>query len=134
MGFTAFLMPGNTPALFKLSWKPKIKNTNQALFEIVKELKKIIEQGVSQTELSEAKAYLTGSFPLRMDTNGKMVRLLSAMELYGLGLDFPEKYTKLINQVTAEEVLRVARTYLKPDNFLLVVVGDQKEIQLKEKW
>ncbi len=119
---------------FQIVVETKNKNTNQALFEILKELKKIIEQGVSQTELSEAKAYLTGSFPLRMDTNGKMVRLLSAMELYGLGLDFPEKYTKLINQVTAEEVLRVARTYLKPDNFLLVVVGDQKEIQLKEKW
>jgi zinc protease len=119
---------------FQVVVETKNKNTNQALFEIVKELKKMIEQGVSQTELSEAKAYLTGSFPLRMDTNGKMVRLLAAMELYGLGLDFPEKYTKLINQVTAEEVLRVARTYLKPDNFLLVVVGDQKEIQLKEKW
>ncbi len=122
------------PGSFQIVVETENKNTNQGLFEILKEIKKMIEQGVSPTELSEAKAYLTGSFPLRMDTNGKMVRLLSAMELYGLGLDFPEKYTKLINQVTAEEVLRVARTYLKPDNFLLVVVGDQKEIQLKEKW
>jgi predicted Zn-dependent peptidase len=69
-----------------------------------------------------------------MDTNAKMVRLLAAMELYGLGLDFPEKYQRLINQVTPEYVLRVARIYLNPDKFLLVVVGDQKEIQLKESW
>jgi zinc protease len=122
------------PGSFQIAVETKNINTNQALSEVLKELKKLIEKGVSPTELSEAKAYMTGSFPLRMDTNGKMMRLLSAMELYGLGLDFPEKYTKLINQVTAEEVLRVARIYLKPDNFLLVVVGDQKEIQLKENW
>jgi zinc protease len=122
------------PGSFQIAIETKNQNTNQALSEILKELKKLIEKGVSPTELSEAKAYLTGSFPLRMDTNAKMVRLLSAMEIYGLGLDFPEKYTKLINQVTPEEILRVARTYLKPDHFLLVVVGDQKEIQLKEKW
>jgi zinc protease len=122
------------PGSFQIAVETKNQNTNQAIYEILKELKKLMEKGVSPTELSEAKAYLTGSFPLRMDTNAKLVRLLSAIELYGLGLDFPAKYKKLINEVTAEEILRVARTYLKPDHFLLVVVGDQKEIQLKEKW
>jgi zinc protease len=122
------------PGSFQIAVETKNQNTNQALSEILKELKKLIEKGVSQSELSEAKAYLTGSFPLRMDTNAKMVRLLSAMEMYGLGLDFPEKYVKLINQVTTEDIFRVARTYLNPDKFLLVVVGNQKEIRLKEKW
>ncbi|MBI4767706.1 MAG: insulinase family protein [Deltaproteobacteria bacterium] len=122
------------PGSFQIAVETKNQNSNQAISEILKELKKLIEKGVSPTELSEAKAYLTGSFPLRMDTNAKLVRLLSAIEIYGLGLDFPAKYKKLINEVTAEEILRVARTYLKPDHFLLVVVGDQKEIQLKENW
>jgi zinc protease len=63
-----------------------------------------------------------------------MVRLLSTMEFYGLGLDYPERYPELIRKVTKEEVLRVARTYLHPENFLLVVVGDQKEVQLQDKW
>ena len=69
-----------------------------------------------------------------MDTNGKLVQLLTAMEFYDLGLDYPEKFPGLINRVTAEEVLRVARKYLHPDRFLLVVVGNQKEINLKESW
>jgi zinc protease len=122
------------PGSFQIAVETKNQNTNQALSEILKELKKLTEKGVSQSELSEAKAYLTGSFPLRMDTNAKMVRLLSAVEMYDLGFDFPEKYVKLINQVTTEDILRVARTYLNPDKFLLVVVGNQKEIRLKEKW
>jgi zinc protease len=122
------------PGSFQIAVETKNQNANQTLSEILKELRHFLEKGISPTELSEAKAYLTGSFPLRMDTNAKMVRLLAALELYGLGLDFPEKYPKLINQVTAEDVLRVSRTYLKPENFLLVVVGNQKEIGLKESW
>ena len=133
-GIYSFFDAREYPGSFQIAVETKNQNANQTLSEILKELKKLIEKGVSQTELSEAKAYLTGSFPLRMDTNGKMVRLLSAIELYNLGLDFPERYPKLINQVKTEDVLRVARIYLKPDQFLLVVVGDQKEIQLKEKW
>ena len=120
------------PGAFEISLETKNQNTNQALAEILKELNKLLLKGVTATELAEAKAYLTGSFPLRMDTNAKMVKLLSAIEFYGLGLDYPEKYPQLINQVTEEEILRVARKYLQPDRFLLVVVGDQKAIELKE--
>jgi zinc protease len=122
------------PGAFEISLETKNQNTNQAVAEIMKELKKFLENGVTATELAEAKAYLTGSFPLRMDTNAKMVKMLSAMEFYGLGLDYPEKYPQLINRVTAEEILRVARKYLQPDRFLLVVVGDQKEIQLNDSF
>ena len=122
------------PGAFEISLETKNQNTNQAVAEILKELNKLLEKGVTATELAEAKAYLTGSFPLRMDTNAKMVKLLSAIEFYGLGLDYPEKYPQLINQVTGEEILRVARQYLQPEKFLLVVVGDQKEIQLKDSF
>jgi zinc protease len=89
---------------------------------------------LTENEIEEAKAYLTGSFPLRMDSNAKLLNLLGSIDLYDLGLDFPDRYLRLINQVTATEILRVARKYLDPDNFLLVVVGNQKEIDLKESW
>jgi zinc protease len=122
------------PGAFEISLETRNQNTNQAVAEIMKELKKFLEKGVTATELAEAKAYLTGSFPLRMDTNAKMVKLLSAIEFYGLGLDYLEKYPQLINQVTEGEILRAARQYLHPEKFLLVVVGDQKEIQLKDSF
>jgi zinc protease len=122
------------PGAFEISLETKNQNTNQAVAEIMKEVKKFLEKGVTDTELAEAKAYLTGSFPLRMDTNGKMVKLLAAIEFYGLGLDYPEKYPQFINQVTREEILRVARQYLQPEKFLLVVVGNQQEIQLKDSF
>lgn len=122
------------PGAFQIAVETRNQNANLALSEILKEIKSLMEKGVSDIELSEAKAYLTGSFPLRMDSNSKMVRLLSAVEMYNLGLDFPEKYPGLINQLTVADILRVARKYLHPDKFLLVVVGNQKEIQLNERW
>ena len=79
------------PGAFEISLETKNQNTNQAVAEILKELNKLLEKGVTATELAEAKAYLTGSFPLRMDTNAKMVKLLSAIEFYGLGLDYPDR-------------------------------------------
>jgi zinc protease len=45
------------------------------------------------------------------------------MEWYGLGLDYLQRYHSLITGVTAEDVQRVARQYLRPDNYTLVVAG-----------
>jgi zinc protease len=49
------------------------------------------------------------------------------VEYYGLGLDYPGKYPSLIQSVTREDVLRVAKTYLRPEDAILVVVADLKE-------
>jgi zinc protease len=133
-GIYSFFDAREYPGAFQIALETKNENANQALSETLKEMRRFLEKGVSKTELEEAKAYLTGSFPFRMDTNAKLVRLLGAMEIYGLGMDFPQQYPRLINQVTAKEVLRVARAYLQPEKFLLVVVGNQQEIQLKERW
>jgi zinc protease len=119
---------------FSITIETKNQNTNRSLEEIKKELKKLLDKGLTDTEIEEAKAYLTGSFPLRMDSNAKLLTLLGAIDLYGLGLDYPDQYPRLINRVTAAEILRVARKYLDPENFLLVVVGNQKEIELKATW
>ena len=68
-----------------------------------------------------------GSFPLRIDTQSKLANFLAQVEYYGLGLDYPEKYPSLINSVTREGVLRVGKTYLHPEQVILVVVGNLKE-------
>jgi zinc protease len=119
---------------FSITIETKNQNTNKTLEEIGRELKKLLESGLTENEIEEAKAYLTGSFPLRMDSNAKLLNLLGSIDLNDLGLNFPDRYLLLINQVTAAEILRVARKYLDPDNFLLVVVGNQKEIDLKDSW
>jgi zinc protease len=86
---------------------------------------------VSDRELADAKAYLTGSFPLRMDTYAKIAGMLTSIEIYNLGLDYPQRYPAIINTVTKEDVLRVAKKYLDPDRMVIVVLANQEKAKLK---
>ena len=79
---------------------------------------------VSERELRSAKAYLTGNFPLSIETpNAIAAQVLEAM-LYGLALDELETYPERINAITPNDIQRVAKTYLKPENLSIVLVGD----------
>jgi predicted Zn-dependent peptidase len=65
-----------------------------------------------------------------MDTSAKIASLLTSIEIYGLGLDYPDSYPALINAVTREDIQRVARKYLHPDDTVIVVVADQEKAKL----
>jgi zinc protease len=59
---------------------------------------------------------------------GKIASFLVLTEFYGLGMDYDKKYPFYINSVSREDVLRVAKKYLHPDRYVLVVVGDMKQV------
>jgi zinc protease len=86
---------------------------------------------VSDKELADAKSYLTGSFPLRIDSNSKMAGFNLAVEYYGLGLDFVDRYPAIISAITKEDVLNVAKKYLDTSRYVLIVVGNMDKAALK---
>ena len=55
--------------------------------------------------MADAKAFLTGSMPLRLETNEGLATALMSMEEFGLGLDYIQRYPSIIGAVTAEEIL-----------------------------
>jgi len=116
---------------FQVSLQTKNESANIAIEEILKEMNRIRETPVSREELSDAKAFLIGSFPLRIETTRKIVNLLLSLEYYGLGLDYINKYPTYIEGITEDDVLRVAKKYLDPERLTLVVVGDQKKVSLR---
>lgn len=117
--------------IFKVSIQTKNESANEVIEETLKEIRRMQNEPVSEKELADAKAYLTGSFPLRMDTSAKIAGMLTAIEIYNLGLDYPQKYPALINAVTREDIQRVARKYLQPDKSVIVVVANQEKAKLK---
>ena len=125
-GFQANVMPGP----FTVQLQTRNAAANQAIASVVEEMKRIRTEPVSDQELADAKAYLIGSFPLRLDTTGKLAALLTLVELHGLGLSYFEDYPKAIRAVTKEDVLRVAEQYLHPDVYALVVVAKQSEAKI----
>jgi len=126
-GFSARKEPG----AFSVSIQTKNESANEVIEETFKEIRRIQRELVTEKELADAKAYITGSFPLKMDTYAKIASMLTSVEIYGLGLDFPQKYPSLINSVTREDIQRVAKKYLHPDAMAIVVVADQKKAKLK---
>jgi zinc protease len=124
--FEANVMPGP----FAVHVQTRNAAANQALASVFQELKRIRTEPVRDQELADAKAYLIGSFPLRMDTNAKLASLLNLVELHNLGLSYFDDYPKAIAAVTKEDVLRVAQKYLNPERYALVVVAKLAEAKI----
>jgi zinc protease len=123
----SFFDPGKYPGSFQIALQTKNSSAREAIALSFQEMERIREELVSEKELEGAKKYLIGSFPMRLDTQGKLANFLTQVEFYGLGPDYPEKYPTLIRSITREEVLRVAKKYLHPKNTILVVVANLKE-------
>jgi len=70
-------------------------------------------------------------FPLRIDSNRKIAGFLTAVEFYGLGLDYVDNYKKFIEAVTKDDILRAAKKYLSTESYVLVVVGDIEKAALR---
>ena len=123
----SFFDPGKYPGSFQIALQTKNASAREAISLSLQQLERIQKEPVSKKELEGAKKYLIGSFPMRFDTQGKLVNFLTQVEYYGLGMDYPERYPSLIKSITTEEVLRVAKKYLHPKNYILVVVANLKE-------
>lgn len=120
------------PGPFLVSVQTKPATAAPAIREIEREIRRMRDERVSETELADAQAYLTGSFPARLETTAQLARLLTAVEFFGLGLDYADRYPGLIGSVTGEEVQRVARQYLDPERYILVVLAKQAEAKIPE--
>jgi zinc protease len=83
---------------------------------------------VSEKEITDAKAYLTGVFPLRIETQEGMVDQLVQIKMMGLPDNYLHIYRDRINAVSIADIRRVAGDYVTPDQAALVVVGDAAEI------
>lgn len=127
----SFFAPFKEGGLFEVGVQTKNKSADTVIKLVGEQIERIRKDKVSDRELEDARAYLTGSFPRRLDTGRKIADFLVVTEFYGLGPDYVEKYPGYINAVTADDVLRVARKYLDPSDLVTVVVGKQSEISLK---
>jgi zinc protease len=117
------LSPGRYGAAATVSLQTRVDGVEQALGLVRGEMAGMGKGPVGERELNLAKAYLIGSFPLRLDTTAKVAETLTAIEENGLGLDYPDRFKDAVAGVTLADVERVARRYLDPATFSSVIVG-----------
>jgi zinc protease len=98
--------------------------TGEVLRLIVDEFWRLQRERVSERELDGAKAYLTGSFPLTIETPESIAMQVVNALFYGLPLDELQNFRERVNAVTPDDIQRVAKTLLKPDRLSVVLVGN----------
>jgi len=103
--------------------------TDSSLVEFLKELRRIRDEPVPDPELAKAKAYVSLGLPGEFETTGGAGARFREVLTYGLPLDYYDRYIERIGAVTAADVQRVARQYIDPDHFDIVVVGDKAQIE-----
>jgi zinc protease len=109
--------------------------TGEALRLMVDEFWRLQRERVGERELADAKAYLTGSFPLTIETPNAIATQVLNVLFYGLPIDQIESFRQRVNAVSVDEVERVARYYLRPDRLSIVLVGNASafEAQLRRE-
>lgn len=119
------------PGAYIFTTQTKTDNTQIAIDKILFEICKIRDSGITQAELEKAKKFYTGNFPLTFDSFSDKVNLLARIERYQLGLDYLNQFNDRIESLTLEQVNAAAKNHLFPDNYIMVIVGNVTEEDVK---
>jgi zinc protease len=124
-----YLYPLDHAALLLGGVATQNERAAESLATIETELTRLAADGPSADELAAAKSYLKGSYALRFDTSDKIAGQLIAIQLEELGIDYINIRNDLIEAVTIDDVKRVARRLIAPENLIVTVVGRPKGLE-----
>lgn len=117
-----------TAGTFRSTAEVRTPVTGDSLKEFFYELGRIRNEPVSQKEIQDAKSYLTGVFPIRLETQEGLIDQLVQIKMLNLPDNYLETYRDRVQAVTIEEIQRIAQTYVQPDLAAVVVVGDGAQV------
>ena len=115
------------PGVFAAAGSTKSETTTKILASMKNEISSFIAGGVTDEELQRVKDSTLKGFAFEFDSTGKIVERLMRYEYYGYPSDYLTRYQENIGKVTREDVGRVAKQYLKPEQFIVVVLGNTKD-------
>jgi zinc protease len=116
------------PGPFVVSTAVQSEVTAAALREILNEIDRIRSEPISESELSLARDYLSGVFPIRYETTAAIASALASLVVYDLPADYYDSYRGNVSGVSVDAVLNAARAHIHPDQLQTTVVGDARVI------
>jgi zinc protease len=103
--------------------------TGPAIKEILFEINRLQEAPPTAEELLGFKNYLAGNFVLQNSNPGGIINQLAFLNLHGLPDSYLTEYVKVIHSITPEQVQKMAQTYLRDEEMIIVIAGDRKKIE-----
>jgi zinc protease len=119
----SYFAPLKQTGPFQIGLQTKRSQARDALKVTREVLTDFLKDGPSDDELAAAKANLTGSFPLRLDSNKKILDNVANIGFYGLPLDYLDQYQAKVQEVTADDVRKAFARRVRPENLITVTVA-----------
>lgn len=121
----SYFSPLRETGAFAMGMQTKTEQTEQALSLLDKELKKYVEAGPEEQELADSISNITGSFPLNIDSNSKLLDYIAMIGFYDLPMDYLDRFIDNIKSVDVKKVNDALARRVHPDNMVTVIVGKQ---------
>lgn len=120
---SSFFSPFKEQGPFLIGLQTKKEQSDEAFVLTKQVLKDFVEKGPTEQELVAAKQNIIGGFPLRIDSNSKILGFLAMMGFYGLPLSYLDDYLVAVETVTVDQVRQAFQRRIKPDGMVAVIVG-----------
>lgn len=117
------------PGLFRGWIGTKSGSTLEAVEAMRAEVRDLTEKPYGADELAAAKDSILNAFVFTMDSKLKVLQQAMTLEFYGYPADWYRRYVAGVEKVTADDVVRVAKQYVKPDQLAILVVGNEKDFE-----
>jgi zinc protease len=119
----SYFLPLRQAGPFIVGLQTKNAQRDQAHKLVRQVISDFVDKGPTEQELNAAKKHITGGFPLRLDSNGKIAENLAVIAFYGLPLTYLDDFIPRIEAVTVEQIRNAFRQRVHPDQMVTVVVG-----------
>jgi zinc protease len=119
----SYFTPMRQPGPFQIGLQTKKEQADEALKMVRATLREFVDKGPTEKELVAAKDNIIGGFPLRIDSNKKILDYLSVIGFYGLPLTYLDDFTGKVEKVTVAQIRDAFKRRVNPDELATVIVG-----------
>jgi len=124
----SYFMPLKQPGVFQIGLQTKKEQADEALQLVRKTLVEFIAKGVTEKELLAAKQNIVGGFPMRIDSNRKILGYLSVIGFYDLPLTYLDDFTRNVDSVTVAQIKDAFERHIDPQAMATVIVGAPEDV------
>jgi len=121
----SYFSPSREAGAFLMGMQTKNEQATQATEILKAELTKYWQEGPEDEELESSIKNITGGFPLRIDSNKKIVEYLAMIGFYHLPLDYLHNFNRQIEAVTLDDIKSALKRRLNPEKMITVIVGGE---------
>ena len=119
----SYFMPMEQPGAFQIGLQTRKDQADESLKLVRQTLRTFVDKGVTEKELKAAKDNIIGGFPLRIDSNKKIIDYLSMIGFYELPLTYLDDFTARVDKVTTRQIRDAFKRRIDPDALATVIVG-----------